>query len=74
MTENCKYFYHTHTVESQSKFNFFFIAILEVKEVNKHFICQIPGKNWTKGANWGQLVIDFLVFLILKEDKECLKV
>lgn len=53
---------------------FFFIAILEVKEVNNHFICQILGKNWTKGANWGQFVIDFLVFLILKEDKGCLKV
>lgn len=53
---------------------FFFIAILEVKEVNNHFICQILGKNWTRGANWGQFVIDFLVFLILKEDKGCLKV
>lgn len=62
------------TNEIKQHLIFFFIAILEVKEVNKHFICQIPGKNWTKGANWGQLVIDFLVFLILKEDKECLKV
>lgn len=42
---------------------------MEVKEVNNHFICQILGKNWTRGANWGQFVIDFLVFLILKEDR-----
>ena len=34
---------------------FFLIAILEVKEVNNHFICQTLGKNWTKGANWGNL-------------------
>lgn len=26
---------------------FFFIAILSERS-NKHFICQIPGKNWTK--------------------------
>ena len=45
-----------------------------MKEVNNHFICQSLGKNWTKGANWGQSVIDFLDFLILKEEEGCLKV